>query len=159
MLNRRFVRDMQAGEEDAVDALLRAAFGGADEAKLVRALRRSGDIAGECVVPGEDGIDGYFALSAMRKPEGWLCLAPVAVAPDRQGEGIGRRMMGFLTAWAMQAGQTIVVLGEPGFYERAGFSVSRAARLSSPYPLDHTALARPGEDVPAETLVYPKAFG
>ncbi len=159
MLSNNFLREMRPGEEAQVDALLRAAFGQADEAKLVKALRKSGRIAGECVVPGDDGLDGYFALSSMRAPEGWLALAPVAVAPEKQRRGIGRRMTGFLTAWAVAAGQTVVVLGEPGFYERAGFSVARARKLTSPFPVDHTAIARPGDDVPEATLVYPDAFG
>ncbi|MHA6345572.1 GNAT family N-acetyltransferase [Roseivivax sp. CAU 1761] len=119
-------------------------------------------MAGECVVPAE-GDGGapvaYLALSQMRGPKGWLCLAPVAVAPPHQGRGIGRRAVGMVAAWARAAGQTVVVLGETGFYERAGFSLARAQNLTSPYPVDHTLIARPGEDAPAETLVYPEAFG
>ena len=53
---------------------------------------------------------------------------------------------------------TLVVLGKPSFYARAGFSAQRAARLRSPYPLDHTLIARPGSDVPEAELVYPAAF-
>ncbi|SLN14144.1 Acetyltransferase (GNAT) family protein [Roseivivax jejudonensis] len=158
MFRTQFLREMQPGEEPAVDALLRAAFGQADEARIVTALRREGRIAGECIVPGDDGPVGYFALSAMRAPDGWLCLAPVAVAPEAQGQGVGRRMIGMLSAWTVAAGQTVVVLGEPGFYERCGFSVARARNLTSPYPVAHTALARPGQDAPTATLTYPKAL-
>ncbi|SFD88842.1 GNAT family N-acetyltransferase [Roseivivax sediminis] len=158
MLNTGFLREMQKGEERAVDALLTTAFGRKDEAHIVGALRRAGDIAGECVVPGADGPSGYFALSSMRAPQGWICLAPVAVAPEVQGQGIGRRMIGMLSAWAVAAGQTVVVLGDPAFYERCGFSVARAQGLTSPYPLEHTAIARPGEDVPRATLTYAKAL-
>ncbi|SEK38144.1 putative acetyltransferase [Roseivivax marinus] len=159
MFRNQFMREMHAGEEDAVEALLRAAFGQPDEATLVRKLRKQGVIAGEAVVPGEDGPVGYVALSDMVAPKGWLCLAPVAVAPDQQGQGIGRRLCGMISEWARQAGQTVVVLGEPGFYQRAGFSLERAQKLASPFPLDHTLIARPGEDMPKDRLVYPKAFG
>ncbi|ETX30103.1 GNAT family N-acetyltransferase [Roseivivax isoporae] len=158
MFQSRFLREMRAGEEDAVDALLRRAFGGADEATLVRRLRRAGDIAGECVVPGETAPLAYLALSSMRAPSGWLCLAPVAVEPDSQRRGIGRRAVGLVTAWAVAAGQTVVVLGDPAFYRRAGFSGARAQGLVSPYPISHTLIARPGEDTPTDTLVYPEAF-
>ncbi len=152
-----FMREMRAGEEDAVDALLRAAFGGAEEARLVAALRKAGDIAGEQVVRQGDVLIGYLALSAMRAPEGWLCLAPVAVAPDNQGQGIGRRMVRVTAGWAEAAGQTLVVLGDPAFYSRCGFRM--AQDITSPYPLDHTLVAGPAKAKSGVALVYPKAFG
>ena len=155
-----FCRPMRRGEEDGVAALLRAAFGGDDEARLVERLRRDGVMAGEMVLPVEEGgVAGYYALSAFTAPKGWLCLAPVAVHPDWQGQGHGRRMIGQLSAWAVATRQHVVVLGQVGFYARAGFSDTRAAALQSPYPVEHTLLAGPGEDAPAERLDYPKAFG
>ncbi|MEM7732904.1 MAG: GNAT family N-acetyltransferase, partial [Pseudomonadota bacterium] len=128
------------------------------EARLVQALRQSGDVAGEMVLPMGDEIIGYYALSAMRAPASWLALAPVAVHPGHQGRGHGRRMLGQLTSWAKAAGQWVVVLGEPAFYARSGFDLSRAERLTSPYPITHTLLAGPGDDVPELALQYPKAF-
>ncbi len=53
---------------------------------------------------------------------------------------------------------TLVVLGKPSFYARAGFSLERAVRLISPYPISHTLIARAGDDVPERVLVYPPAF-
>jgi putative acetyltransferase len=153
-----FVRDMRRGEEDAVDALLRTAFKGSDEADLVRHLRKDRAMAGESVLPFQGGIIGYFALSAMRSPKRWLCLAPVAIHPDWQGKGHGRRMMGMLSEWARISGSYVVVLGQAAFYERGGFSQDRAARLTSPYPIKNTLLAGPGTDAPQATLQYAKAF-
>lgn len=158
MKHTQFSREMRRGEEPAVAALLERAFGGQAEARLVEKLRRAGDIAGETVLPSDDGIVGYYALSVMRSPKTWLCLAPVAIDPDWQGQGHGRRMIGLLSEWARLSGCYVVVLGEPGFYERAGFSVARAAKLTSPYPITNTLLAGPGTDVPEQTLIYPKAF-
>lgn len=152
-------RPMKSGEEDAVDALLRAAFDSSDEATLVQALRKSGDIAGETVLPMGDRIIGYYALSKMSGPKGWLCLAPVAIAPDMQGRNFGLRMMGMLTEWAKHSQNTIVVLGAPAFYERAGFSRARAQNLTSPYPIEHTMIVNADQDSPTETLVYAKPFG
>lgn len=152
-----FMREMRAGEEAAVDALLRTAFDSAEEAEIVRALRKAGDIAGEQVVAEDGAVIGYLGLSAMRAPRGWLCLAPVAVAPDRQGQGIGRRMVRFVAGWADAAGQTLVVLGDPAFYERCGFR--KAEGLTSPFPIEHTLVAGPAKAKPGTALVYPKAFG
>ena len=94
-----FARDMKRGEEAQVDALLRAAFGGPEEAELVAKLRKARLIAGEQVMPMGGRIVGYYALSNMVKPKGWLCLAPVAIAPDVQRRGYGKRMIGMLTEW------------------------------------------------------------
>lgn len=152
-------RPMRPGEEPTVAALLEAAFGGPGERRLVEALRSDRAIHGEWVLPARDGVIGHYALSAMPAPEGWLCLAPVAIRPDRQDLGHGRRMMRHLAEWARLAGRFIVVLGQVRFYESAGFRQDRAARLASPYPVEHTLLAGPGQDAPAERLVYPRAFG
>lgn len=151
-------REMRRGEEDAVDALLRAAFETGAEADLVHNLRKSGQIAGETVLPMGDRIVGYYALSKMVAPKKWLCLAPVAVAPDVQGRRYGTRMMGMLTEWARLSKSTVVVLGGVSFYERAGFSAARAAQLTSPYPISHTMLAGERSSAPSETLVYPQSF-
>lgn len=150
---------MQRGEEVAVEELLCAAFGGSDEARLVAQLRRDGVMAGEMVLPEQaGGVAGYYGLSAMQAPKGWLCLAPVAVHPDWQGQGHGRRMIGQLSAWATATRQYVVVLGQPGFYGRAGFDHARAAQLSGPYGTEHLLLAGPGADAPAQELIYPRAF-
>ena len=153
-----FMRAMEAGEEAEVERLLQKAFRGNDEARLVRLLRKQGAIAGEMVVGAEDSIVGYFALSEFVEPKGWLCLAPVAVRPDMQGRGIGRRMIGFLSEWARLTNKTVVVLGQVEFYEQGEFRAERAANLTSPYPIEHTLLAGPGEDAPEAELIYPAAF-
>ena len=94
--------------------MLEAAFETTGEARLVDALRRSGAIAGEVVLPYQGGVVGYYAVSQMRAPQGWLCLAPVAIDPEWQGSGHGRRMLGMLTEWARMSQTFVVVLGEIG---------------------------------------------
>lgn len=175
-----FSRGMRPGEEDEVDALLRAAFPGPEEAGLVRDLRRANLMVAEMVTPWQDRVAAYAAVSRMVAPEGWLCLAPVAVWPDWQRGALGRNegdgqpnpyhfgtrlvsmlVMAFTQPAALSTGgasPTLVVLGKPSFYARCGFSLDRAARLDGPYPIDHTLIVRPGDDIPKETLVYPPAF-
>lgn len=174
-------RRARADEEDEIAALIRAAFGRLDEAGLVRRLRADGDMWLELVKPCDGVIAGYAALSRMRAPIGWACLAPVAVHPRFQRGGaassagvrtrcaVGTGLVGEIVQAVIaptslrEPGQpfpsTVVVLGRPGFYERAGFSLARASKLVSPYPIDHTLIARPGDDVPVERLIYPAAFG
>jgi len=152
------MRAARSADYTAIDSLLRAAFPGPDEAALVQALRASGEMEMELVLPDEAGLAGYLALSRMVEPEGWLALAPLAIAPGWQGRGLGQRLTKAALKLAAIKGQTVIVLGAPDFYGRCGFSLARAGRLTSPYPLDHTLLARAGDDSPAETLRYPAAF-
>ena len=153
-----FMRAVKPADTDAVDALLRAAFPGPQEAGLVRALRARGEMEGEWVLPGQDGIVGYLALSRMVAPDGWLALAPVAVAPDWQRKGLGSRLVSAVMRLMAIKGETVVVLGNPAFYGRCGFSPRRAAQLTGPYPVKYLSLARPGADIPAEALIYSPAF-
>lgn len=174
---------------DEVDALLCAAFPTDAEARLVRRLREDGDMWHEALKPWAGRIGGYYALSRMQAPEGWACLAPVAVLPEWQGGALaennpnmqpggpkdavyrspwrfGSRMMQELASFYEistssfhdRLPETIVVLGKPSFYGRAGFSLERARRLSSPYPVEYTLILRRGDDVPETELIYPKAF-
>ncbi|WP_226548985.1 GNAT family N-acetyltransferase [Celeribacter naphthalenivorans] len=152
-----FMREMKRGEEPAVADLLTAAFGQKNEAQLVETLRKSRAIAGEMVLPMAGEVIGYAALSKMTAPKGWLCLAPVAIRPDLQSRGYGRRLVGMITQWAELSGQTLVVLGDPAFYSRCGFTPI-AEGFASPYPLDHTLAAGPAKAKTKE-LIYPKAFG
>ncbi|MBW6418454.1 GNAT family N-acetyltransferase [Celeribacter sp. PS-C1] len=152
-----FMREMKRGEENAVTDLLTSAFGQKDEAQLVEALRKSKAIAGEMVLPMAGEVIGYAALSKMIAPKGWLCLAPVAIRPDLQARGYGRRLVGMITQWAELSGQTLVVLGDPAFYSRCGFKPI-AEGFTSPYPLDHTLTAGPAK-AKSKELIYPKAFG
>lgn len=152
-----FARDMKRGEEGQVDLLLQAAFGGSAEINLVRNLRQSKAIAGEQVMTMDGRIIGYYALSYLVKPKGWLCLAPVAIAPDMHRRGYGKRMVGMLTEWARLTRTPVVVLGEQAFYGKGGFSNAAAAKLASPYPVAHMGIV--GVDgTPAQTLIYPPAF-
>ncbi len=152
------MRAARPTDHTAIDALLRAAFPTGAEAALVRALHEAGALDMELVLPDETALAGYLALSRMVEPAGWLALAPLAIAPAWQGRGLGQRLTKAALKLAAIKGQTVVVLGAPAFYARCGFSQSRAARLNSPYPLDHTLLAGAGDDCPAVTLRYPAAF-
>lgn len=153
-----FMRPLKPADTDAADRLLRAAFPTSTEATLVRTLRAANLIDLELVLPAGETLAGYLAFSRMTAPEGWLALAPVAIAPDWQGQRWGTRLVTAALRLMAIKGATTVVLGKPSFYARCGFSQSRAANLTSPYPIKNTLIARPGEDIPAETLIYPAAF-
>ena len=63
-----------------------------------------------------------------------LALAPMAVLPDRQRQGIGSALVRYgLEACKEQGHRIVVVLGHPDFYPRFGFSAKLAEPLESPY--------------------------
>lgn len=152
-----YCRDMHAVEEPAVDALLRDAFGREDEVRLVHALRKSGKMVGEMVLPWEGGVAGYAALSQLTAPKGWIALGPVAIADHLRGRRHGKRMLGLISEWARITKTPMVVVGPRAFFEKGGFSHTNAQGLDTPFPLEDTLIA--GVDgQPMERVIYPKAF-
>ena len=76
-----------------------------------------------------------------------VALAPLAVYPEYQQQGIATRLVREAHACLAALGETLsVVLGEPGFYGRFGYSNRRAANFESEYqsPYPDGALLRLG---------------
>lgn len=123
MLNTpEFMREMKRGEEAAVDALLDAAYGNDRARRMVDDLRKSRLIAGEMVLPMQGEVIGYAALSTVETPEDWLALAPVAILPEVQGRGYGKRLVGMITEWARLSQRQLISVGTPAFCESCGFT-------------------------------------
>ena len=65
---------------------------------------------------------------------GAVSLAPMAVLPDHQRQGIGSKLvLGGLEACREQGHKIVVVLGHPDFYPRFGFSAELARPLENPF--------------------------
>ena len=69
-----------------------------EEADLVDALREDGDLLLSLVAVAGEEIVGHVAFSRViidtpEGPEGGVVLAPVGVAPDRQGQEVGTRLI------------------------------------------------------------------
>ncbi len=76
----------------AIRKLVEGAFGQPAEARLVDQLRGDGDAVISAVAIDAGNIVGHILFSKMATPFRALGLAPVAVAPDRQGKRIGSRI-------------------------------------------------------------------
>lgn len=119
------IRAERAGDEPGIRRVLRAAFGGADEADLVETLRASSAwIPGLSLVAIDgDAFVGYvlFTRATIGGAPG-LGLAPLAVEPARQRQGIGDALTRAGLAAARELGERLVVLiGHPAYYPRFGF--------------------------------------
>lgn len=101
-------------------------------------LERAGD-AVVSIVAEDDDIIGHVLFSRMEvradgRPLDALGLAPVAVVPGRQSQGIGGALIEAGLRRASELGADIVFLvGEPGYYRRFGFKASAAEPFASPY--------------------------
>ena len=64
-------------------------------------------------------------------------LAPLAVAPSRQGQGIGGLLINAGLQVLRRSGtQLVFVLGHPGYYPRYGFMPAGTKGYAAPYPID-----------------------
>lgn len=107
-----------------VYALLRRAFPGSDyEAALVQKLHENGRDVHEWVCIHVGKVIAYIAFSnAYHGNE--LCglhLAPMAVTPEFQRQGVGSELLRFALRQEAITSQPLFVLGEPGYYKRFGF--------------------------------------
>lgn len=132
------IRSEAPDDRAAIHELVSAAFGEAAEAELVDELRRSGDLTLSLVAVERGRIIGHIALSRMKAPFPALALAPLAVAPSRQRQGVGSALVREAARRAGAEGwSAIFVLGDPGYYRRFGFQVQAAGSFTSPYAGPH----------------------
>jgi putative acetyltransferase len=150
-----------------VRSVLTAAFGGDEEATLVELLRDSGDAVVSLVALVGDEIVGHvlFSRLAIRTNAGILsgiALAPLAVLPAFQRRGAGSALVREGIRQLRARGEAVViVLGEPEYYARFGFSTELARPLRSRHsgPAFMALEMEPGAlDGVAGDVAYPAAF-
>lgn len=156
------IRQERAADSPAIHAIITAAFGQEDEATLVDMLRRDGDLWLSLVAEDEAGeIIGHIALSRLKSPARSVALAPVSVAPDRQGGGIGGALIRKSIEEARRKGEALIfVLGDPAYYTRFGFSRETAEPYECIYAGEYFMALELGEEKTATApIVYAAAFG
>jgi putative acetyltransferase len=133
------IRAEKPGDVPAVREVNRLAFGREDEARLVDDLRSGTHARISLVARREDKTIGHAMFSALsietkHSSVEALALAPVAVVPEAQGQGIGSALVQEGLRRCVGLGYSIVVvLGEPDYYSRFGFSSTLARKLRSRY--------------------------
>ncbi|WP_424359382.1 GNAT family N-acetyltransferase [Methanocella sp. MCL-LM] len=123
------------------------AFERAAESRLVNMLRESEHyVPGLSLVAVKDGqVVGHimFTRLAIETQDGIiesLSLAPVAVLPAFQGQGIGSKLVTEgLKACKTLGFKSVVVVGHPEYYPRFGFSSARAKGIDAPFPVPDEA--------------------
>jgi putative acetyltransferase len=158
------IRHARPADHPAIRQIVAAAFGQADEADLVERLRAGGDVVFELVEEEAGEIVGHVLYSRLWADSVnlYAALAPLAVRPDRQRDGVGKRLTEASIETARDFGaHAVMVLGHPDYYPRFGFSRDAAAKVKSPYSESPAfmALALEAGALDEPLLVaYPDAF-
>ncbi len=163
------IRSEVTADIEAVRHVNRLAFGQDDEARLVDALRDGGYLRVSLVAEQGGQVVGHILFSDLSIITGAgtvpaLALAPMAVLPEFQRQGVGSALVRRgLEECQRQGHRIVVVLGHPAFYPRFGFSPKLAASLDSPFSGRESFMAL--ELVPgaleglAGRVQYPPPFG
>jgi len=127
MVTNCLVRIEQQEDRAAISKLHEAAFGRHFEARLVETLRRKARPYLGLVALSKDQILGHILFTPVRcaaQPDARLLgLAPMAVLPEFQSEGIGTRLVkGGLSAARDTGARGVFVLGDSAYYQRFGFT-------------------------------------
>jgi putative acetyltransferase len=113
------------------------AFGQSFEADLVDRLRRACPHSLSLVAEDDDGVVGHILFTPVQvgNPVGravGMGLAPMAVPPERQREGIGSALVRRGIEILRERGVPfVVVVGHPEYYPRFGFEPASAYGLRS----------------------------
>ncbi|REF73480.1 GNAT family N-acetyltransferase [Paracoccus versutus] len=150
----------------AIRQITQEAFAGAEhssgtEGAIIDSLRAAGTLTLSLVAEEGRQVIGHAAFSPVMiggRDAGWFGLGPVAVRPDRQGQGAGGVLIreGLARLRGMGA-QGCVVLGDPGYYRRFGFAVDPGLTFEGVPPEYFMALAFAGPP-PSGAVIYHAAF-
>jgi putative acetyltransferase len=142
------IRPESPADHLEVADVIRLAFGGDAEAVLVDALRREPDFLAELSLVAIDETSGqhrdgggriaghifFSPITIGGTPA--IALAPLAVRPEFQRQGVGSALVRDGHAIAAHLGHKIaVVVGHPEYYPKFGYRPARARGLEAPFPV------------------------
>ena len=154
------IRPETDDDREEIAELLLAAFPTGSEVRLVERLREDGDVEYSLVAVEASGVIGHALFSRLRAPDRALSLAPVAVAANRRRRGIAAAMIEDGLERAREDRRTaVVVLGDPSYYRRFGFSrkavLGMSCRYSGPGLM---GLVLSGDGLEGPRIEYASAF-
>ena len=132
------IRSETIEDYDTIFEVNKLAFGQENEAKLVENLRQGHNFNPQLslVAVKNSEVVGHILFSDViiqsQKGDFWaLALAPLAVHPEYQNQGIGTQLVQQGLKQCKTLGYLVViVIGHPTFYTRFGFSSAKAKGLS-----------------------------
>jgi putative acetyltransferase len=157
------IREAAKSDHAAISRLVTAAFGRSDEAVIVDRVRAAGEAFIEFIAEIDSELVGHVLFNRMQSEPAMsvVGLAPLAVAPQFQGRGVGSDLTRRgLDACRQRGAVACIVLGNPAYYGRFGFAAC-GDTIRSPYAHlpAFQALDFDGRSVGRLTRVdYPDAF-
>ena len=135
------IRNEESKDTEQVRAILTATFPTEAESKLVDALRTNSKAIVSLVAVRDDQVLGHILFSPVSTtPPGeakGIGLAPVAVCPDNQSQGIGSQLIREGLRLCKELGYDYcVVLGSPEYYQPFGFLKASNFGIKSEYGVD-----------------------
>src|SRR5206468_7738176 len=121
------IRNETPDDGAAIQEIHTRAFGGPTEAKLVQFISERKKALISLIAIRDGKVVGHILFSRVTIANapaafGSVGLAPVAVLPEFQRQGIGSQLIREGLATCRQAGyDAVVVLGDPAYYSRFGF--------------------------------------
>jgi len=133
------IRPENLEDKEAIHAVVQRAFQSLAEPLLVDRLRQENAAALSLVAEADRKIVGYILFSPMTLgpatfEQRVFGLAPLAVLPEYQKQGIGSKLvrrglsMGISSGW-----KRVFVLGSPAYYSRFGFKKASDYNYFSEY--------------------------
>lgn len=134
------IRPFQPADAPGLRDLLTAAFPEEDLAPLVEALRADPTAEPVELVAGDAEPTGHILFTRVTV-EGAAevrasILSPLSVAPGSRGLGLGSALVHTGLEYLRSRGDDLcLVLGDPAYYGRLGFTAAAARELAAPHPL------------------------
>lgn len=166
------IREETPADYEKVYLLVKKAFASAEHADgneqyLVNELRKSDSfIPSLSLVAEKDGVlAGYILFTKLRiGEENALALAPLAVLPDFQKQGIGSALIKEGHKRAKEMGYRFsVVLGSENYYPKFGYIPASRYGIKAPFPVpdeNFMAINLKGDSVKLNAqVIYDKALG
>ena len=158
------IRTATPKDRQAIRLVEEHAFGQNTEAGLVDALVDGGDTVLELVAVEDGHVVGHILFSRLYVEQGGkqfpaVALAPLAVEPSFHGTGIGGALVREAHLRLKEAGEKLsIVLGDPAYYGRFGYTHERAQKFESDYQCEALQALAWGEAPESGKLVYAPAF-
>ena len=129
------IREEQPSDREAIRGVNARAFGHSQEADIVDKIRQNCEGRLSLVALREDRIVGHILFSPAtiesedRTVRG-MGLAPMAVLPEYQRQGIGSELVrAGIKKLRIMGCPFVIVLGHPEYYPRFGFEVASQYRI------------------------------
>lgn len=165
------IRSEETKDIEQVREVLCAAFPTDAESRLVDALRANGKAIISLVAVQAEQVLGHILFSpvsitppggASPLTEEGIGLAPVAVQPEAQSQGIGSRLIEQGLHLCQELGYDYgVVLGDPKYYQRFGFEKASRFGMQNEYGVDHEfmVIRFSKRELPQGLVRYAPEFG